>query len=47
MEIEPLASWGIGSQPLIIAGPCSAESEEQVLTVARALRATGKVHLFR
>jgi chorismate mutase len=42
-----LVTWGMGSQPLIIAGPCSAESEEQVLTVARALSATGKVHLFR
>ncbi len=47
MDIEPLESWGMGPQPLIIAGPCSAESEEQVLDVARALRATGKVHLFR
>ena len=39
MEIEPLESWGMGPQPLIIAGPCSAESEEQVLDIARALRA--------
>ena len=34
-------------KPLIIAGPCSAESEEQVLTTAHALAATGKVDIFR
>jgi len=33
-------------QPLIIAGPCSAESEEQVLTVARALKAAGATTLY-
>jgi chorismate mutase len=33
--------------PLIIAGPCSAETEEQVLRSAMDLAATGKVHLFR
>ena len=32
---------------LIIAGPCSAESEEQVMTVAKALAAHGGVDLFR
>ena len=47
MDIKPLESWGVGVPPLIIAGPCSAESEAQVLSVARALKATGKVHLFR
>lgn len=34
-------------RPLIIAGPCSAETEEQVMQTAAALAATGKVHLFR
>ncbi|MBS1616662.1 MAG: bifunctional 3-deoxy-7-phosphoheptulonate synthase/chorismate mutase type II [Bacteroidetes bacterium] len=34
-------------RPLIIAGPCSAETEEQVLTTATALAASGQVHLFR
>ncbi len=34
-------------RPLIIAGPCSAETEEQVLQSAVALAATGKVQLFR
>ena len=34
-------------RPLIIAGPCSAESEEQILTTANALAATGKVDILR
>ena len=34
-------------KPLIIAGPCSAESEEQVLVTAKAVAATGKVDVFR
>ena len=28
-------------RPLLIAGPCSAETEEQLLTTARALAAAG------
>ncbi len=47
VEIEQTASWGFGAGPLIIAGPCSAENEEQLLATARALAATGRVHLFR
>lgn len=39
------AIWG--HRPWIISGPCSAETEEQVLASARALSASGKVHLFR
>ena len=35
------------NQPLIIAGPCSAESEEQVLQTARALKKDHRVNLFR
>ena len=35
------------NKPLIIAGPCSAESEEQVLATAQALASTGKVDIFR
>ena len=34
-------------QPLIISGPCSAETEEQVLATAKALAATGKVDIMR
>ena len=36
---RPLGSWRPGlSRPLLIAGPCSAESEEQVLSTARGIR---------
>jgi chorismate mutase len=37
----------IKDQPLIIAGPCSAETEEQVLETANRLKKTGKVDLLR
>jgi chorismate mutase len=34
-------------QPLLIAGPCSAETEEQVMATAHGLTALGKIDLFR
>jgi len=34
-------------RPLLISGPCSAETEEQVMETAQRLAATGKAHLFR
>ena len=34
-------------KPLIIAGPCSAESEEQLLSTAQELASSGKVDIFR
>lgn len=34
-------------RPLIISGPCSAESEEQVVATATRLKATGKVDILR
>jgi chorismate mutase len=34
-------------RPLIIAGPCSAETEEQVIQTATRLASTGKVHMLR
>jgi len=46
MEAAEIGSWGFGEAPLIIAGPCSAESEEQLLVTARALKATGRVHIL-
>lgn len=36
-----------GTRPLIISGPCSAETEEQVLETAQQLAATGKVNMLR
>lgn len=35
------------SPPLVISGPCSAESRQQVMETAMLLAATGKVHVFR
>ncbi len=45
MQFEPLL--GVPKKHIIIAGPCSAESEEQVMSVARKLAASGEVDLFR
>ncbi len=39
--------WTHPHRPWIISGPCSAETEEQVLKTAQALAASGQVHLFR
>ncbi len=34
-------------RPLIISGPCSAETEEQVVETAQRIAATGKVDMLR
>jgi chorismate mutase len=49
MEIPSLKSWfkGFDNYPFIIAGPCSAESEEQVMATAAFLKTTGNVNLVR
>lgn len=48
LDILPLKSWiDTGDKPLIIAGPCSAETEEQLLSTAHLLANTGKVSLLR
>lgn len=48
LNIQPLESWfDNGGKPIIISGPCSAESEEQLLETARMLKATGKVNVLR
>lgn len=48
LDIVPLKSWiDTGDQPLIISGPCSAETEEQVVSTAHLLANTGKVHVLR
>ncbi|HWK05570.1 MAG TPA: chorismate mutase [Puia sp.] len=39
------AAWS--KRPLIISGPCSAETEEQVMETATRLAATGKVDMLR
>ena len=38
-DITPISEWGLGNVnvPLGIAGPCSAETEDQVMETARGL----------
>jgi chorismate mutase len=44
----PFSAWGLAlDAPLLIAGPCSAESEEQLLAAAEGLAADGRVKVFR
>ncbi|MDX1954861.1 MAG: chorismate mutase [Chitinophagaceae bacterium] len=45
MKDKLQSAWS--KQPLIISGPCSAETEEQVLATAQRLAATGKVDMLR
>ncbi len=48
VRVTDALEWlGDLDQPLIISGPCSAESEEQVLTTAQKLKDSGKVHAYR
>ena len=50
MKIDSLHSWLPQLQPgspLVIAGPCSAESEAQVLATAHALKEISAVKIFR
>jgi chorismate mutase len=47
LELQPLNLPGIeAKRPLVIAGPCSAESEEQVMNTATQLAKTG-IKIFR
>ena len=45
MKEKIMQVWN--KRPLIISGPCSAESEEQVMQTAQSLAATGKVDVLR
>lgn len=48
LQVEPISSWKqYKKRPLVISGPCSAETETQVLQTARELAASGKVDIFR
>lgn len=48
LELESIKTWMPGiERPLIISGPCSAETENQMITTAKQLAATGKVHALR
>ncbi len=46
LELQPLGLPSDNPRPFVIAGPCSAETEEQVMTTARQLAAKG-CHIFR
>lgn len=45
-NLESIVLPGVSSKPMVIAGPCSAETEEQVMTTARQLAANG-IKIFR
>ncbi len=48
LNIEPLSNWAnITHEPFVISGPCSAETEEQLLATAHLLKDTGKVSVLR
>ena len=46
LELEKLSLPSDNERPFVIAGPCSAETEEQVMTTAKDLAAKG-CHMFR
>ncbi|MGQ9620932.1 MAG: chorismate mutase, partial [Bacteroidales bacterium] len=48
MELTPLSKWlNEAGRPFIISGPCSAESEEQVMEIAIKLSEIEQVKVFR
>ncbi len=48
LQVTPIEEWPLWrNRPLVIAGPCSAESEEQVMATASALAASGRTDIFR
>ena len=48
LDIVPLYEWGMFTlpRPSVVAGPCSAESEEQVMETAKGLKELG-INVFR
>ncbi|MBU0764423.1 MAG: chorismate mutase [Bacteroidetes bacterium] len=48
-DIVPIEKWFTPrlEKPVMICGPCSAETEEQVMATAKAVSRTGKVRIFR
>ena len=50
MNIKHINNWGLNrdtERPVLVAGPCSAETEEQVMQTALALAENEKVDIFR
>lgn len=48
LDLIPAKDWGYFTlpRPMVIAGPCSAETEEQVMTTAAGLKELG-IHVYR
>jgi chorismate mutase len=48
LDLIPISEWGFFTlpRPMVIAGPCSAETEEQVMETAKGLASFG-IHVFR
>lgn len=46
LDLEPFEFWSTATRPLVIAGPCSAESEEQLFLTASQLKKIG-IKVFR
>lgn len=48
LKINPIVNWSFYKErPLIIAGPCSAESEDQIMNTAKELVRLNRVDIFR
>jgi len=47
LDIEDKANWLPNKVPNIISGPCSVESEEQVLSTAKEIAKIGKISILR
>ena len=49
LNIIPISQWfkSLNNKPVIISGPCSAETESQVIETAKAINDIGKVQIFR
>lgn len=47
-NLKPVERWKVfRKRPLVMAGPCSAETEQQVMDTAHDLSLTGRVDIFR
>ncbi len=48
LKLQPINTWlKTKNEPLLIAGPCSAETEDQLMATAHLLAKTGKVSVLR
>jgi chorismate mutase len=48
LDTSPIKEWeGYRGRPFLISGPCSAETEEQVIATAKGLAALDRISIFR